>query len=83
LPGQAAENPDGEIVDGEEEWEVEQVVASRVCRNKLQYQAIWAGWDPDDQQWYDAESFKNATAKLRDFHEKNPDQAGPPARLEI
>ena len=39
LPGQAAENPPGEDVAGEEEWEVEKILASHTRYGELQYQA--------------------------------------------
>jgi transposase InsO family protein len=81
LPGQEAENPAGELVDGEEEWEVEKVTASRLYYHKLQYQVQWKGWDPDPE-WYYASDFKNAAAKLKEYHEANPQQAGPPLRLQ-
>jgi hypothetical protein len=35
LPGQAVENPLGEVINNEEEFEVEEVLASRVYRGKL------------------------------------------------
>lgn len=81
LPGQAAENPDGELLDGEEEWEVEELTASRLHYRKLQYQVKWKGWDPDPT-WYNARNFKNSVVRIRAYHEKHPDQAGPPARLQ-
>ena len=81
LPGQVSENPEGELVGENEEWEVEQVLASRLYYHKLQYQVQWKGWDPDPT-WYDAGGFKNSTAKLREYHNKHPAQAGPPTRLE-
>jgi hypothetical protein len=81
LPGQANDNPDGEVLDGEEEWEVERITASRLHHRKLQYQAQWKGWDPDPT-WYDAQGFKNATAQIRRYHDEHPGQDGPPARLE-
>jgi hypothetical protein len=81
LPGQANENPAGEVVDDEDEWEVDKIVASRVHYRKLQYQVEWKGWDPDPT-WYDAENFRNSCAKLREFHLEHPDQAGPPARID-
>ena len=81
LPGQASENPEGELVGEDEEWEVEEVLASRLHYKKLQYQVQWKGWDPDPT-WYPASDFKNATAKLRQFHDKHPEQAGPPARID-
>lgn len=36
LPGQAAEEPGPDVVDGEEEWEVQQVTASRLFRGKAE-----------------------------------------------
>jgi transposase InsO family protein len=81
LPGQAPPNPAGDLLDGEEEWEVERITASRLYHKKLQYQVVWKGWDPDPT-WYYADGFKNATAQLRAYHEKHPDQAGPPLRID-
>lgn len=43
----------------EEEWEVEEVVACRVSRGKLQYQVRWKGCDPE-QSWYSTHGFKGA-----------------------
>lgn len=86
LDGQAAERPEGEVIDAsedtnEEEWEVERVISSRVLRGVLQYQVQWRGWDPDPE-FYDAEGFKNAAVQLRQYHNAYPDKAGPPMRLE-
>lgn len=82
MPGQAAENPAGEIVDPDagEEWEVDHVTSSRLYYGKLQYQVRWKGWDPDPT-WYDAESFKNSASLLQHYHAQYPENAGPPARL--
>ena len=81
LPGQASENPPGEDIEGQEEWEVDRILASRTYYGKLQYQAQWKGWDPDPT-WYPASDFKNAPAVLKRFHDAYPGQAGPPARLD-
>lgn len=63
--------------DGSEQWEVDKIVASRLHRGKLQYQADWEGWDPDPE-WYFAGSFREY---LKKFHDENLEQAGPPVRL--
>jgi transposase InsO family protein len=81
LPGQAAENPPGEDIAGQEEWEVERILASRTHYGKLQYRAQWRGWDPDPI-WYPASDFRNAPAALKRFHDEYPDRAGPPLRLD-
>jgi hypothetical protein len=81
LPGQINKESDAIEVNGELEWEVEKILSSRVRYGKLCYKVEWKGWDMDDQ-WYPASNFKNAALKLKDFHEKYPDEAGPPVRLE-
>ena len=81
LPGQINAEPAAEEVNGELEWEVERIISSRVLYGRLHYKVEWRGWDPDDQ-WYPASNFKNAAFELRRYHEENPDEAGPPVRLE-
>jgi hypothetical protein len=81
LPGQVNPEPGAEEVNGELEWEVEKILSSRVLHGKLHYKVEWRGWDPDDQ-WYPASNFKNAALELRRYHEQNPDEAGPPVRLD-
>jgi hypothetical protein len=82
LPQQHRDPPQAEEINGEAEWEVERVLASRLTgRNKiLEYQVSWQGCDPDDV-WYPAENFKNASVVIETFHRDYPDAAGPPVRL--
>jgi Reverse transcriptase (RNA-dependent DNA polymerase)/RNase H-like domain found in reverse transcriptase/Integrase zinc binding domain/Integrase core domain/Chromo (CHRromatin Organisation MOdifier) domain/Retroviral aspartyl protease len=81
LPGQTIDPPDPIQVEGENEWEVEKVLAVRQRRGKLQYRIQWLGFD-EDPDWYPASNIKNAPHKLRDFHNANPDRPGPPKRLD-
>jgi hypothetical protein len=47
LPGQqAAANPPIQV-DGQDEWEVQEILASRLTRKKLEYRVCWLGHDPD------------------------------------
>lgn len=68
-------------VDGELEWEVDQILGSRIVRNRLQYQVEWKNWDPDNT-WYPAGNFKNAPLRVKSYHDANPSKPGPPVRLE-
>jgi len=81
LPGQINEPPPAIEIDGEDEWEIEEVLAVRKRRGKLQYRVKWLGWD-DDPEWYPASNLKNAPHKIRDYHTANPTQAGPPTELQ-
>lgn len=80
LPGQHNEPPPPIIVASEEEWEVREILASRVKRGVLQYRVDWLGYD-EDLEWYPASNFKYSPHKLRQFHQGNRDQPGPPRRL--
>jgi hypothetical protein len=80
MPGQIQDPPQPIVIDGKPEWEVAGILASKIVRGILKYKASWVGCDPDDQ-YYAAHSFKNAPHKLYQFHDLNPDAAGPPRRL--
>lgn len=82
LPGQSTEPPKPVQIHGENEWEVEEILASRVHRGKLQYRAKWRGTDDDRRKWFPARNFKGAPHKIRDFHAQYPDKPGPPRRLQ-
>ena len=82
LPQQRSEPPPPEDINGEPEFEIEKVIASRLFgRGKtLQYQVAWRGCDPDDA-WYNAANLKNSPVAIQDFHTKHPTATGPPTRI--
>ena len=59
LPSQHIPPPLPIIVDGEEEWEVERILDSRLYYGKLQYKAQWKD-HPLDNTWYPTSDFVNA-----------------------
>ena len=80
LPGQHNDPPPAIKVDGENEQEVEEVLAVRKKRNRLEYQIKQLGFDEDPKQ-YPASNLANAPHKLQDYHAANPSQPGPPNQL--
>jgi hypothetical protein len=80
LPGQEAPKPVGTPIQGVEEWEVDEILASKLFRSTLKYRVSWVGHDPDPT-WYKASNFMGAPHKLRDFHERYPNRPGPPRSL--
>jgi Chromo (CHRromatin Organisation MOdifier) domain len=80
LLGQRNEPQEPITVDGESEWEVDDILAVRTRYGKLQYRVKWLGYD-DDPDWYPASDVKYAPHKVRDFHKANPTKPGPPKRL--
>jgi RNase H-like domain found in reverse transcriptase/Reverse transcriptase (RNA-dependent DNA polymerase)/Integrase zinc binding domain len=83
LPQQHYDPPEPEDINGEPEYEVDQILTSRLFGTKktLQYQVAWKGYDPDET-WYNASNFKNSPIKLSEFHAQYPTAAGPPRRLQ-
>jgi transposase InsO family protein len=80
LPGQTNEPPPPIIVNTEQEWEVQEILASRLVGRRLKYRVQWLGHD-EDLEWYPASNFKYSPHKLKEFHVRYQDQPGPPKRL--
>ena len=80
LPGQENPKPVSIPIDGVEEWEVQEILASKLIRGKLMYRTSWVGHDPDPT-WYPAANFEGAPHKLRTYHNKYPNRPGPPQEL--
>jgi len=51
LPGQMNELPLPIQVNGDDEWEVEEILASKIICRTLRYHVSWKGYDPDPV-WY-------------------------------
>jgi hypothetical protein len=71
LPTQHIPLPPPIVIDGENEWEVEQILDSRIRYRKLQYKAQWKN-HPLDDTWYPATDFTNAPEITQAFHHKYP-----------
>ena len=80
LPKQYNDPPPPIEVEGESEWEVEEVLAMRKRRGKLQYRVKWTGYNEDPNQ-YLALDLKYAPHKIRNFYIANPTKPRPPKRL--
>jgi hypothetical protein len=68
-----------EAINGEPEWEMEEVLASRLFdrSKKLQYQVSWKSYDDPDNVWYAARNLKDSLTLLETFHK---DYSVPPVR---
>jgi len=71
LPSQRSEPPPPILIEGEPEYELEEIVDSCLHYNKVQYRAKWIGDSPEhDKTWYPAENFENADLSKRNFHSR-------------
>src|ERR1700710_88853 len=77
FPSQEHHPPPPIEIDGEPEYELEEIIDSRLYRNHLQYRAKWTGYSPEhDKTWSPAENFNNAKIAIRRFHHHYPNKPG-------
>jgi transposase InsO family protein len=84
LPGQINEPPQPVVVDDEDEWEVDDILDSRLFGKgkRLQYKVRWKGLD-QDLEWYNADGgeFDNCQDLVEDFHRRYPIKPRYPTKL--
>ena len=68
--------PPPDLIDGEEEYEVEEILQSRKFGRgcKVQYLVKWKGYPESDNQWVDWDDL-HADEMIADFKKKNPTAA--------
>ena len=64
------------LINGEENWEIEEILASRKGRGigaRAEYLVMWRGFPEDEATWEPYENLKGtAEEALRKFHLQNP-----------
>ncbi|MBW0520183.1 hypothetical protein O181_059898 [Austropuccinia psidii MF-1] len=67
------------IVEEQEEWEVAQVLDSKLKRGKLWYLVEWKGFseDPERTTWEPASKLTNSADLVKDFHSLYTDKSDP------
>jgi hypothetical protein len=72
FPGRKlAPPPPPVIVDGEEEWEVEEILDSRQVRHKLKFLVKWKGFGREHNSWEDAADV-HAPELIQKFYKQHP-----------
>ena len=84
IPDRTNDPPPPVEVDGELEYEIAEVLDSKVDRRrrcKLLYLVRWTGYEgtDDETSWVTADELAHAQELVRDFHTAYPDKPGPPA----
>ena len=65
---------DPELIDGEEEFEVEDILAHRNTGNKIQYLVRFATYGPEDDLWLPARILANAQNTLEAYWKRQNDE---------
>ena len=59
-------------VEGQPEYEVEEVLDSRLKKGKLEYLVKWSGYTDEYNTWEPASNLENSKEAIEDFHKGNP-----------
>jgi len=77
FPSQIKEPPLPIQIEGEDKYELDEIIHSQLHYNKLQYRAKWKGYSPEhDKVWYLAENLNNAEHTVQQFHQHYPGKPG-------
>jgi len=66
-----------EIVEGEPEYEVKEVLDSKVRGRTLWYYVDWVGWGPEERTWEPAVNLSHAEKLVAAYHQRHPQRPSP------
>ncbi|MBW0499073.1 hypothetical protein O181_038788 [Austropuccinia psidii MF-1] len=79
IPNRHQEPPPPINIEEEEEWEVPQILDSKLKRRKLWYLVKWKVFRQYSERstWEPTENLRNCPELVKDFHSSYPDKPGP------
>jgi transposase InsO family protein len=83
LPGQQITPQSPIEIEGEPEYEVEQILDSRLRRNKLQFLVKWKGYTNENNSWEPEENCSNAHNAIAKFYGEYPNAPRRIAKLQF
>ena len=79
IPGRVQPSPPPVIVENQLEYEVEEVLDSRLLHNRLFYLVKWKGYPVSDNSWEPVSHLGNCKDLLVSFHSQYPDKPSAPS----
>jgi hypothetical protein len=77
IPGRTQPPPPPIVIAETEEYEVEQILDSRVHYNRLQYFVDWKGYSPEERTWEPAAHLTHAPELVAEYHRAFPRRPAP------
>jgi hypothetical protein len=77
IPGRTPKPLPPLIVAGEEEYEVEAILDSKLDRGQLKYFIHWKNFPISERTWEPADFVQNSPGLIRKFHQDHPRKPGP------
>jgi hypothetical protein len=68
IPWRTHEPPPPIVVNGEQKYEVEEILDLRISHRQLQYLVHWQGYDINEYTWELIETLSNSMEKVENFH---------------
>jgi hypothetical protein len=72
FPQRTIAPPAPDIIDEQEEYEVQEVLSSRIRHNRLEYKVSWVGYDSSADMWLPATELNNMKDAILEFHRLYP-----------
>ena len=72
IPGRLQTPPPPIEVDGTKEFEVLEILDSRINCGKLEYLVHWQGYEVHERTWKPAANLENAPEMIAEFHREYP-----------
>jgi hypothetical protein len=63
--------PDPDIIAGQEEYEIDTILDSRLIRKQPQYLVKWKGFPNDENEWIPLKNLKHAQDAVKDYHARS------------
>jgi hypothetical protein len=79
IPDRTRDPPPPVVVNNEEEYEVQEILDSRLRRNRLFYKVRWIGYSPAHDSWEPISAVENAPELVEAFHLRYPSKPRPPS----
>jgi hypothetical protein len=73
--GEAFPQPPPDLIEGQEEYEVEEIISDRTIRKKRQYLVKWNGYPSSENSWVAAKDLR-APELLKEYHDSKGRKVG-------
>jgi hypothetical protein len=74
IPGRFQVPPLPIEIKRQEEFEVSEILDSRIIQRKLEYLVQWYGYDVSERTWEPVADLRNAPEMIKEFHRRYPEK---------